>query len=589
VGLKEASHRLRSIKFHNFKRFKNFSISLKNANVLVGPNNAGKSSVLDSLRVLYGAYRYAARLKPHIIRTDEGDQYGYEVPESSIPIDIARVTRNFNSDVSELEFHHENGSVLKIHFLSDSLTKLWIVGSGTQLYNGSSYFSRFPVDIIIVPTLAPFDDNETYLSDQVVARERSTRLSSRHFRNIWLRDAVDFPQFQELIERTWPSVTVEAPSHTGVGKAPLEMMYYEGRMPREVSWSGFGLQVWMQIITHLMRGKESSIFVLDEPDIYLHPDMQRKLVHLVAARFSQYIIATHSTEIINEAELGDVVSIDSERHAARRVKTDGEFNDVYAYIGSLNNVEIARLSRAKRVIFFEGKDRSILNRFGRRCGVTAHIGGGDTVVIQVGGFGQWTKVLDTAWTFRNVLQIDVNIFAVFDRDYRDQRQIDLTIKNIESQGIRCAIWGRKEIENYALEVPTLVRTIKSRCEERGFILSEETVINIIQEISDQYRHDVVAQFASQRLEYERQIKSNVDTSSAFKSASLELGDIWSDLPKRLGVIPGKAFISDLSSYLQKNYQTTLTLNMVIDLMRRDEVCEELYGILHELGQFSSGL
>ena len=64
--------------------------------------------------------------------------------------------------------------------------------------------------------------------------------------------------------------------------------------PREIHWSGFGFQVWLQILLQLARGNGDSVLVLDEPDIYLHADLQRRLLRLVGERFPQYFIATCS-------------------------------------------------------------------------------------------------------------------------------------------------------------------------------------------------------------------------------------------------------------------------------------------------------
>jgi hypothetical protein len=77
---------LRQISFTTFKRFERFTVSCRAANVLVGPNNAGKSSILDALRILYGAHRYARRLRPRLINVRDGQAIGYEIPSSSIPI-----------------------------------------------------------------------------------------------------------------------------------------------------------------------------------------------------------------------------------------------------------------------------------------------------------------------------------------------------------------------------------------------------------------------------------------------------------------------------------------------------------------------
>ncbi len=56
-----------SIHFRNYKAFRDYSVSLNDFNVLVGPNNAGKSTVLGSLRILSEALRKAHSRTPEWI------------------------------------------------------------------------------------------------------------------------------------------------------------------------------------------------------------------------------------------------------------------------------------------------------------------------------------------------------------------------------------------------------------------------------------------------------------------------------------------------------------------------------------------
>ena len=54
---------VQSIQFQNFKRFDRFSISCRAVNILVGPNNAGKSTALEALRVLRDVHCHATRFR----------------------------------------------------------------------------------------------------------------------------------------------------------------------------------------------------------------------------------------------------------------------------------------------------------------------------------------------------------------------------------------------------------------------------------------------------------------------------------------------------------------------------------------------
>ncbi len=88
----------------------------------------------------------------------------------------------------------------------------------------------------------------------------------------------------------------------------------ESRIPREIFWAGFGFQVWCQMLTHLIQSGNSSVFLIDEPDIYLHSDLQRQLLGLLRNLGPDILIATHSAEIIAEAEPDDIVLINKQQN-----------------------------------------------------------------------------------------------------------------------------------------------------------------------------------------------------------------------------------------------------------------------------------
>lgn len=55
-----------------YKGFESFSISFGAKNLLVGPNNAGKSTLISSLRLCAAATAYARRRKPEEAYNDDG-------------------------------------------------------------------------------------------------------------------------------------------------------------------------------------------------------------------------------------------------------------------------------------------------------------------------------------------------------------------------------------------------------------------------------------------------------------------------------------------------------------------------------------
>lgn len=110
-----------SVRFENFKAFKKYSLALKEMNVLTGPNNSGKSTILDAFRVLKGAYRYASRLTPSVVTLPDGKvTQGYYIPDASIPISIENVHTDYNDEPTTLTFRLEGDKFLYITFSKDN-------------------------------------------------------------------------------------------------------------------------------------------------------------------------------------------------------------------------------------------------------------------------------------------------------------------------------------------------------------------------------------------------------------------------------------------------------------------------------------
>jgi len=74
-----------SVYFKNFKAFKSYWVSLKDFNVLLGPNNAGKSTVLGAFRILSVGIKRARARKPVTVPGPEHMTSGYPVSLDEVP------------------------------------------------------------------------------------------------------------------------------------------------------------------------------------------------------------------------------------------------------------------------------------------------------------------------------------------------------------------------------------------------------------------------------------------------------------------------------------------------------------------------
>jgi predicted ATPase len=110
-------HQFTRVEFSRFKAFKNFRIDLKHFNILVGPNNAGKSTILVAFRILAAAIRRAMTRKAMLVRGPHGVVQGYEVDLTSISVAEENIFYNYDdTEPAHVHFHLSNQNSLKLYF-----------------------------------------------------------------------------------------------------------------------------------------------------------------------------------------------------------------------------------------------------------------------------------------------------------------------------------------------------------------------------------------------------------------------------------------------------------------------------------------
>ena len=83
------------------------------------------------------------------------------------------------------------------------------------------------------------------------------------------------------------------------------------------------------------------------------------------------LIATHSTEIITEAETDDIVLINKKHKVAQRIRNPSQLETVFKILGSNLNPVLTQLAKTRRAVFVEGKDFQVLAKFAKKLGFDA--------------------------------------------------------------------------------------------------------------------------------------------------------------------------------------------------------------------------
>ncbi|MDI1241063.1 MAG: AAA family ATPase, partial [bacterium] len=179
---------LTKLRIRNFKCFEDHTVPFSTGTtVVVGRNNAGKSTIVEALRLIAIVSSRYQSLNYH------------DVPSW---LDIPRIQRGVAPDISNIEFNQEatffqysdppsilegtysNGASITVYLGADQSIHAVIKGLNDKPIRnrGEAQEQRIP-RISIMPQIGPVSKSENRLSDDYVRRALSSPLSSSHFRN----------------------------------------------------------------------------------------------------------------------------------------------------------------------------------------------------------------------------------------------------------------------------------------------------------------------------------------------------------------------------------------------------------------------
>lgn len=581
--------RITSIRFTNFKSLRSYAVFIQERNILVGPNNAGKSTVISALRLLEVALRRAKNKNAERVTLPDGTSgFGHHLPLANLSVSLENVATDYNADDSYIEFRLSNRNKLVLHFPSDGGCTLFWETEGAAVTTAGRFCTAFPISVQVVPVLGPLEHREAYVNQETVRDALNTHRASRHFRNYWHYFPENWETFAEMINATWPGMRIKPPE-IDIPNRQLRMFVSEDRIDREVYWSGFGFQIWCQLLTHISRADEATVFAIDEPEIYLHPDVQRQLLSILRRLNADVVIATHSVEIISEADPAELVLIQKGKQTAQRLRDVEGMQSALDSIGSAHNVTLTHLARTKKILFVEGiDDFKTLRRFAKALGLVDLSTGNDLTAFESGGFTSWEKVKAFAWGAKRTIDSKLKVFAIYDRDYYCVEEITQIEIDLKKELTGACILKRKEMENYLLNSSVLQRAMEKQLDQRNkrqgtATKALKTIEAYLEELTNEHRIDAQAQYIARKITFYK--SSGIDASTLSKQVMQDFEKSWLDLNKRLELVPGKVVLSALRERLQADLGVNLTLIQIVDEFKESEIAADLVSLVHELEKF----
>jgi hypothetical protein len=199
-----ASLHITSVKFSHYKAFSSYTIHLQEFNVLVGPNNSGKSTVVGAFRILNEGIRKAKAKSPERVEVDGLITQGYKLNIEDLPVASENIFHNYDESRSaSVTFKLSNDSTLKLHFPERGVCIMVPEPKSGDVRTPKDFRTKFDLEVAFVPILGPVDQREPLFEKEAARRALMTNGASRNFRNIWYHYPDDFDKFRDMVQSSW--------------------------------------------------------------------------------------------------------------------------------------------------------------------------------------------------------------------------------------------------------------------------------------------------------------------------------------------------------------------------------------------------
>lgn len=428
--------------------------------------------------------------------------------------------------------------------------------------------------VCVLPQIVPLLKREELVSPETLRRNKFSKRTSRNFRNSLManKDEIFFDDFKKLIENTWHGIKINELTRE---ENVLILQLRERAFATEIYNMGHGVQMWLQTMWFITCAGKDAIIVLDEPDVYMHADLQRRLMRLLKNQYNQTIIATHSIEIISEVQPRNILIVNRRNEETIFADNYPVLQTAISNMGSIHNIHLPRLLNNKKYIFVEGNDKDILKALYDTLFPGTAIPLDHITSVSTGGWGSWEVHKVTAKNLMSEVN-DLKIYFLYDRDYHTDKQIDDRKESAKDNQINLHIWSKKEIENYLIIPTAIARLIRSKVKS----IPNEQLVDEIGKMIENICEDLKEETLDNLID---EAKKTTYKKSEYSTIKKELkpafDEKWKALENRISLVSGKTTIRRLSDECKNKYNVSFGSHQVASYLLNSEISVEVKKVL----------
>ncbi len=571
---------LESLHLENYRCFDKHEVPFHELTVVVGANNAGKSTLVEAIRLLglvVGRYRGLTYERPPAWTELSGRLRGVSPSMGDLDLRGGSVFHRYGSPPAVVTAQFTNGSRIELYIGESNQIFGVVYDALGRLVSSKTDARRTEIpSIAILPQIGPLLQSEVRLSREYVLRSTDTNLASRHFRSqiYWMSEY--FAEFKRLAEESWHHLQVhELDVELDPPDTYLSLQVRDTDFVAEVGWMGHGLQMWLQTMWFLSRSSAADTVILDEPDVYMHADLQRRLIRLLRNRAGQTLVATHSVEIMAEADPEDILIIDKTRRRSSFAAKLPVVQGAIDRIGGVHNIHLARLWGAQRCLHVEGKDVSILKALQDRLYPDSEVPFDIIPRLSIGGWSGWPYAIGSKMSLQNSAGDTIVAYCILDSDYHTEQEVADRYEEARRHTVQLHIWRLKEIEDYLLIPGAIARLISHGAPDGQSGPSSTEVLHEMDAIAEGEKNRVFDALAQEYLSRNR----SGGAPAANRLARERVESAWKSGQGRRGLVSGKHVISRLSNWAQDAYGVSFGALRIAKVLRSEEIPLEMKSVI----------
>jgi predicted ATPase len=452
---------IRKVVIRRFKRFDEVSFDLPGHVVLAGPNNMGKTTLLQAIAAWGLALERWKQLNDY---QRHGGAYA-KAPIarqtfSAVPLrDFGLLWRDrIDRENIEIEIQSVQGWEITMEFEANSTEQIYV---RPKRHVEPSTVRAAKLDTIFVPPMTGLSTNEHVYQRPMIDQLLGEAKPGEVLRNLLVeanRSEEAWEQLETSILRLF-GYRLVAPDATG---AYILADYWDGGTRLDIASAGSGFQQVLMLLTFL-HTRPASVLLLDEPDAHLHVILQDaiygELRTVATKKNSQLILATHSEVIINSVDPTELwVMMTTPRPLGQ-----GEQARLIASLRVLTNTDIMLGTEAPGVLYVEGyTDLEILREWARVLNhpvyqaLTTNLFWKQTVAeTRPGARGVSAR---DHYDALKLVRDNLPGLQLIDGDAREEIQST----PITGQGFQRLRWKRYEIESYLVHPGAIARYVEKQ-------------------------------------------------------------------------------------------------------------------------------